>query len=189
VTPILSILICNLPQRLESHLFPLLRELAVDIGELPVQYLYLGDNQSVSVGQKRQMLLDIASGEYVTYLDDDDRFEPGAIVKVVNAIRDNPGVDVVCYDEWSHFNDDPPRRITFGPGLPNTEIGVDNPTRAVWHTMTWKTELARQSTFPDTSYGEDWGWAERLQDLIRSHVKIGEPLRRYYFRKGVSATQ
>ena len=65
----LSILI---PSVFDRDPAPLTKKLLGQIGDKAVEVLVLTDNRKRSTGHKRQALLDMARGAYVTYIDDDD---------------------------------------------------------------------------------------------------------------------
>ena len=84
--PLLSILISAIPSRWEMarKLFEGLTRVA----DQRVEVLLLFDNKRRSVGEKRQALLDIARGEYVTFIDDDDLVAPGYVSEILSVITE-----------------------------------------------------------------------------------------------------
>ena len=82
----LSILICTLSNRTES-LKTLLDELNYQIQSKPVQVLWIGDNKSMSVGEKRNKLLYLADGEYVSFIDDDDMISSTYIDSILDSLN------------------------------------------------------------------------------------------------------
>lgn len=71
----LSILILSIPSRLSNFLPTLLQNLLKQAEPFKnqVEILTLIDNKVRSIGKKRQNLIDIAEGEYIAFIDDDDR--------------------------------------------------------------------------------------------------------------------
>ena len=69
--PILSSLRPTLRNRAETLQQQLYR-LEYQRQSQPVQLLWLGDNKSMTVGAKRNKLLSIADGDWITFVDDDD---------------------------------------------------------------------------------------------------------------------
>ena len=67
----LSVLVPTITTRAEvaERLF---RSLEQRIGSYPVELLMLRDNRWQNIGEKRNQLLRAATGEYITFLDDDD---------------------------------------------------------------------------------------------------------------------
>lgn len=92
----LTILIPTLPSRLDT-LKELLTELNYQIQSKPIQILYLGDNKSLKVGEKRNILKSLAKGEWITYIDDDDKVSEDYISSIIEAINENPSKTVLCF--------------------------------------------------------------------------------------------
>ena len=81
----LSILICTVPSRVGNFLPAAVTELQRQIdssGQGQVELIYLGDNKQRTVGRKRNDLLQLAQGEYVAFVDDDDRVAPNYISRI-----------------------------------------------------------------------------------------------------------
>jgi len=89
----LSILICSV---FERDAKPLVQKLLAQIGTEPVEVLMLADNRKRSTGFKRQVLLNNAQGEYVTFIDDDDSVSADYIAEVLTATENN--ADVIVFN-------------------------------------------------------------------------------------------
>jgi hypothetical protein len=63
----------------------------------PVEILALLDNKMRTIGMKRQALLDIAQGEYLAFVDDDDGVDEHYVAELINAIKQNDGVDLIVF--------------------------------------------------------------------------------------------
>ena len=61
-----------------------------------VEILYLVDNKIMTVGEKRNKLKSIASGEYIVFVDDDDRIADTYIDDIVEATLSSP--DVISFN-------------------------------------------------------------------------------------------
>lgn len=121
----LSILICSLSGRLDK-LHGLVTGLEQQIQNLntqqsiptsqyaipAIEVLWLGDNKSISVGEKRNKLLSLSKGEYVCFIDDDDTVSPDYVAEIMNAIQSkSPALlslstspDVVCFNVQMYQN-------------------------------------------------------------------------------------
>lgn len=182
--PTLSILICGTPTRAYSRALPLVGRLLAQLypDDKRVEVLYLLDNKKRSVGAKRQALLDIAQGDYVAYVDDDDDVAPEYCAAILGAIEGSPErPDVVTFDQVAniagHLG-----QVSFGLGQPNENFNPDAITkRNAWHVCAWRRELAQRFKFPDLMDGEDWAWAEQLCLNATSSVHIDGVLHFYTF--------
>ena len=89
MTYILSILIPSLNERSEM-LKKLESELHRQIGDRNVEVVHVSDDRQMSIGQKRMMLLTMAKGEYITYVDDDDWIPEDYIDRILVALENKP---------------------------------------------------------------------------------------------------
>jgi len=62
-----------------------------------IKVKYLSENKGI-VGNSNEAL-NLATGDYITFLDHDDLLPPFALFEVVKAINENPDVDVIYSDE------------------------------------------------------------------------------------------
>ena len=87
--PLLSILIPTLRSRADK-LSKLLNRLEFQRQTKPVQLLWIGDNKSITVGEKRNMLLAASKGEWVCFVDDDDEVSDRYLELILDTIKNNP---------------------------------------------------------------------------------------------------
>jgi glycosyltransferase involved in cell wall biosynthesis len=193
-TPLLSVLIPSLPSRAGRFLAPLLRSLDAQIDDpAEVEVLTLMDNRRRSIGEKRNLLLDMASGRYSAFVDDDDRVEATYVSAILEAIRAQPDADVICFDVWVNGY----HRLGYTPPegmLCRYGIGFEDRneahmfTRRPNHLMVYRTRLARAVRFPHVSHGEDSEWARLVSARIRREARIERVLYYYDFDVDVSET-
>ena len=194
---ILSILIPSIPSRLESHLIPLVRQLEGQIEKIrhpnEIEIIVLCDNKKRSIGAKRQALLNMAQGEYITYLDDDDVPNIDYIKRFVRAyIYGYPSerqmiFDVATFNQNVLLNGET-YKVRFQHGHPtNDELIKDAITiRPPWHVCFWRREVVQHCTFPDTNYGEDWAWAEQANKKAKYAHHINHEMMTYVYDSKVS---
>ncbi len=181
--PKLSILIPSIRSRSERmlRLYDRLQAQCEPYGH-DVEILVFLDNKTRSIGYKRQSLLDIAQGDYVTWIDDDDVPSKQYVKQVMDKLRDSFWPDVVTICQHVYIDGSGPYHLTFKAGYPdNEEVGETPATRPPWHTCIWRRVLAQQCTFPDLMYGEDWAWAEQANKLITTSAHIDNVLLTYIF--------
>jgi hypothetical protein len=190
---ILSILIPSIPSRLESHLIPLIRELErqIEVGYPKKHYeiLMLCDNKKRSIGAKRQALLNLAQGEYVTFLDDDDKPDENYLWYFVEHYMSNYDdlTDVFTFNQKVILNGKE-YALQFKHGHPtNDELVKDGITiRPPWHVCFWRREVVQHCTFPDSNYGEDWAWAEQANKKAKYAHHINHEMMTYVYDSKVS---
>lgn len=192
VHPLLSVLIPTLPER--AQLFrALYGRLQVQAEGQPVELLALLDNKVMSVGRKRQALLDMAIGDYIVFIDDDDTVVDDYVQEILLAIRQNPGVDVIIHpiefrrsyrDPWSLSYYYLKETYQTARDLPGGDYIGPPP-----HTVPWRRELVKDCKFPEKNFGEDSAWVTQARNKARTWVDIPRPLYRYCFDERVTATR
>lgn len=183
----LSILICSLPNRL-NLLYRLITEINNQSIGRDVQILYLGDNKSMTVGQKRNHLLSNASGKYVTFIDDDDRISPEYISSIFEGIDRNP--EVITFQVAKLFNGLPDRTQKFNKDYGKNHRSPDKKFNLMLpnHLCVWRRDVIKEK-FPNSSLGEDWKWAELMVPHYTDEYHIEKILYTYDFNKETTETQ
>jgi len=173
----LSILICSLVER-QKQLSALLRDLDKQKTD-EVEILVNTDNRQKTTGAKRNELLLQAKGDYIAFVDDDDKVASDYTKKILAAIQTNPDsigiegsiafaskgvvrkfIHSIQYDHW--FQRD---RIYYR--CPN-------------HISPVRRELALKVMFPDVCIGEDKIYSEKLYPLLKTEVYIQNPIYFYF---------
>lgn len=144
-----------------------------------VEILYFLDNKKRSVGMKRDALLHMTKGKYVTFVDDDDTVADSYVDDLLWAIVENQDVDVITFDIQSD--------ISGAIGISKHNLDFDNQpfstdgfTRKPWQLHAWKGVLARTFHYPDKQWGEDWGWIKQVLPYAKTQVNIDKVL--YYYK-------
>lgn len=173
---ILSLLICTIPHR--RDLFDrLLFDLRSQVMKEGIEVEILADNGEGSVGVKRQRLLEQAQGDYVAFIDDDDRVDPKYLNLILMALSTNP--DVVGFCGIITTNGRHAKRFKISKDCEYTE------KRGVYyrynnHLCPVRREIALQVGYKDLSHGEDFDFATRLRPLVKTEAFIDHNL--YYYR-------
>jgi glycosyltransferase involved in cell wall biosynthesis len=175
--PILSILTPSVPSRAFS-VSKLQDEIASQTRHAgTVEHLVLVDNKARSIGLKRQALLDIARGEYIAFVDDDDAILGGYVNAILDAAKGKP--DVITFRQRAIYNGQQ-SEVVFGvehQDEPFTPGGITK--RAPWHICAWRRESVAQCLFGNTNYGEDLVWAKQARRMIQTSVHIDQLLHEY----------
>lgn len=187
--PLLSILIPSIPSRFESHLLPLWKELQRQCNESMygsrVEILILSDNKHRSIGAKRQALLNLAQGEYIAFMDDDDKPSDNYIDQIMN-VKLSKDIDVITFNQHVSINGELyPLTFRFGHEV-NEEPNKDGFARPPWHVCFWRRDVVQHCTFPNSNYGEDWAWAEQANKCAKTSYHIDEFMMTYVYDENVS---
>jgi hypothetical protein len=185
---LLSILIPTVPRRLRSCYPDLLEKLLKQAEGHPVEILGLFDNKKRPVGKKRNDLMKLAQGQFLTFIDDDDDVSDDYVSLVVDALSRFPEADCLVFDSMCSVNAETPYKCRYG-------IEYDYTHTAEWwtgkpaHTMVWKTSIARQGVFPEKNYSEDMEWVQQVWPLVKVQDRIHKVLYYYNFRSNISETR
>jgi glycosyltransferase involved in cell wall biosynthesis len=191
---LLSILICTIPGRAKTFLPSILDQLKPQYEhDATVEVLYLGDNKSMTVGEKRNWLVKMAKGEYVVFVDDDDRIAPDYVTTLLSGItlRQDKGIspDAVCFHAEIRLNGGLPVPVYYSAkyghdqNLPGKYLRIPN------HLMCVKRRLALDTPYADISRGEDADYARRLLPKIQIEHLLAKTLYYYDFNSSTTEAQ
>ena len=181
----LSILVPSIPSRFDKFQRIFQKLLDQTKGRDYVEILGLFDNKQRSIGLKRDALVQMSRGDYVAFVDDDDNISPDYITLIVQATLSNP--DVITFRQTSIINGEQclvDFDLNHKENEPFTPGGVIK--RRPFHVCAFKGEIARKYHFPDSMYGEDWGWCEQVLQDVKTQVKIDDILHIYVFDSEVT---
>lgn len=187
---LLSILTPSIPSRAEM-LSELTLKLRDQIGELPAEHRTLVDQKVMRIGEKRDALLRMARGKFVTQLDDDDLPAPNYISELIAAIQAHPNVDCIVFSQHAII-DGKKMTVRFGLEYENeqAQIAYDGQfydiVRKPFPCCAWRRELAQKYHFPPENYGEDWEWVKQLLTEAKTQHRINKVLHSYRFSSTTS---
>ena len=185
----LSILILTLPTRIDSYsnLIRTLNQPVIENNLLDkVQILSLCDTKEISVGEKRNILLNKSIGRYVCFIDDDDLIATDYLIKIISAISSNADVITFCGEYIENGQTTPFSISTIHRGNynhPNIFYRLPN------HLCPVKREIAVSCLFTDKNYGEDSDYAERINQHIKNEFHIQDKLYFYMYDSTNSQTK
>lgn len=173
---ILSLLIPTMPSR--RTLFErLLLDLRTQVLKCGKEVEILADAGDGTVGAKRQRLIEKAQGDYVAFIDDDDGVDPLYLQHILEALKLNP--DVVGFNGVMTTNGTRPKKFNIKKGNQYDERGGVY-YRYNNHLCPVKRSIALQVGYKDMGHGEDFEYATRLKEFIKTEVFIDQSL--YYYR-------
>lgn len=186
--PKISLLICHLEKR-KALLDRLFKILDVQIGVFPegTVQLLINPNEEDSIGKKRNDLLQSATGDYVSFIDDDDRVSIYYLPHIYYGIL--KGVD--CCSLLGEITEDGKNPQLFEHSIKykeyktNTIIGNRiKYERFPNHLNCIKSSIAKQFKFPEKNHGEDTDWATQIfkSGLIKTEHYIPEIIYYYDYR-------
>lgn len=173
-----SILIAGLSHRPWQKIVEQLRTQARTLNNVEV-LTYIDDGQFPS-GLKRHILMEMAKGDYICYIDDDDKISNMYIPLIYSALRNEP--DVVTFNLKFRRKDRVHKSENWSFGL----HGDDRKSGKMManHLCVWKRSIAsRVSWCPSLGYGDDQLWYKPLvaSQLTWSWYHIPDTLYTYQF--------
>ena len=181
-----TIAILTVPGR-EKFLDRLMGVLEAQVEDAPVEIITLKDNREKSIGEKRQMALDMCTTDYISFIDDDDLVSSTYVELILEEIKFKPygigfrgiitGRNNVAI-EFCHKANLP------YSSKPEAYNGTYIYTRPLNHLNPVMTSIAREIGFKSISMGEDMDYATRLHEsgLIKDNVFIDQFLYFYQYR-------
>lgn len=183
---LLSVLIPSLKDRyiLRERLLRGLRPQLTEDIELLIDI----DEGEVSIGTKRQRMLEKATGKYISFVDDDDVVADNYIELIKEAMTGDPDVIGI---HLLHFVNGQPYGKTYHSIKHDhwwQKPDPDNPGcfffyRCPNHLNPVKRELALKAGFPDLRAKEDQYYSERLFQYLKTEQYIPEVLYYFYHRR------
>jgi hypothetical protein len=186
----LSILIATLDSRAEVRA-KLIAILNAQCGKFPgaVEIIESSDNGDMILGDKRNLLLNKASGEYVVFVDDDDMVADTYIEDILTAIDENHP-DCVTF-----------KGLITKDGKDACEFRFDmNYTHNIWEQdangvhlrcpSIWcpiRSIIAKSVDFLSIDCAEDRVWAIQLYPLLSTQAYIDKHL--YFYRSSTTETE
>lgn len=173
----LSILICTIPGR-QRLLNDLKAYLVQQINGYDVEILT--DNGKGTIGAKRQRLLELSTGDYVTFIDDDDDINPQYLKHIFTHLGT---CDVIGFEGEITTNGRNKKRFTISKEHPYEEKGGVY-YRYNNHLSPIRREIALAVGYKDMQFAEDFDYAMRLKEsgLIKTEKYIYTPMYFYRYR-------
>ena len=180
--PLLSVLILTVPRRVSNSFQILVKKLERQSERFApgvVEIIGVYDNKTIKLGRKRNLALSMASGRYVTFIDDDDEIDDDYLLEIIRVIRSQRNPDVIHFPIDQYLHGVKERSCRYGLNLEYSDVD-GRWTGKPAHTHIWKTELARSCEFPPSlNCGEDTPWCVALSSVAKTEFEIDRVLYRY----------
>lgn len=137
-----------------------------------------------SIGEKRQSLLDRAEGEYVCFLDDDERIAPNYVEELLRLCWEKP--DVGTFSSISKLENFWCVVVMSIKHTENQQAFPGIVLRKPWHICPVRRDLALRVRFNDSNYGEDWVWFEEVLKYCKNEKNTSAIIHQYNHSLSVS---
>ena len=185
--PLLSLLIPTVPRHLgffQDLWASLMRQTQA---RRDVELLVLLDNRALSIGTKRNILLQTARGRHFAFIDSDDRVADDFVDVVLDEVSDD--TDLLIYRTIAETPGDPDCMCDYEIGSARIHSGkpwthyIGPPA----HHHVWLTDLVRDIVFPEANVGEDFAWTSQAQMRVKNVRKTDRVL--YYYRYDMATSE
>jgi len=178
-----EILICTIDERKE--LFnTLITKLSNQINQLnlsdKIKISFLRDNKEITIGKKRNKLMQNALGKYISSIDDDDDISDDYIYLIYNALLKDPdciGMTGILFDSGN-------QKIFIHSLKYRRYYEKDNVYyRPPNHLNPMKRIIVKQVLFENKNHGEDTIWALRInkKKILKNEIFIDKPI--YFYNQ------
>lgn len=189
----LSILVPSVAERRNTFLpkcldmlYGQLESLSID-QQKSVEILFLIDSKERMLGSKRNNLIDIAQGDYIVFVDDDDRIEPDYISSLLTGIESN--ADVITFLASVSLNGEPAKICHYSNKYAKDYNTVDTYHRLPNHICCVKKEIALKVPFLNIKNGEDSAYSKQLKAHLRTQYEINRVLYHYDYNEKTTVAQ
>jgi len=184
---LLTILVPTVPSRI-NYFYPRIMKQLMDQTKNynDVEVISFFDNKKRTIGKKRDEMLKLAQGKYVTFVDDDDRVSEDYVDEIMNAITNND-VDCIVYNVICCVNNGTNKLCKYGIEFEYGDINGGLEWRGKpAHTMVWKASIAKKHYYSNRQNGEDVDWVKRAYLDIKTQHRVDKVL--YYYDANYATT-
>jgi glycosyltransferase involved in cell wall biosynthesis len=147
-----------------------------------VEIVCLTDNRCRTIGHKRNDLIYLAQGQYIVFIDDDDRVTDDYVSSILSEIDKSQEPDVVVFDVSVRDIDSTGPALSCKYGIEYTYYNDDKCYyRLPNHLMVYKREIAKKYLYLDISWREDDEWANRACKSVKSQARVPRVLYHYEY--------
>lgn len=188
-----SILVATTSTRLSRFFVPLILDLEKQIEQCgaadSIEVLGFYDSKNMTIGEKRNVLLDSSRGEYISFIDDDDIVSPDYIGTILDKLNAHEGIDLVTFNLERQSVGTPDLLCKHsidaaGDGFEDSDgAWVSHPN----HIMVWRGVIAKKAIFPAKNWQEDYDWSRAVGKYVVEHLNINTIL--YWYRMQIELAQ
>lgn len=145
----------------------------------PVEWIFEEDDKQMSIGAKRQKLLDRAKGKYIVFFDSDDFPDKNYVKEIMKALESGP--DCVGFKIRMTTNGKNPETCIHSLSNPEWTHDGTNYLRNVTHFNPCKRDISIQVGFKDMRFGEDKVYSDAVSKLCKKEIFIDKYLFNYRY--------
>ena len=179
----LSILIPTLPNRKEM-LEELLNTLWSQAKKHSLENYFeilIDDDSLMNTGEKRNKMLQSASGKFVVFIDDDDEVSDDCLYAIIGAITINPNADCVGMRGYITFDGQNKKEWSISKNHQKWFEQDNIYFRTPNHISPVRTEIAKKCGFPALKDGEDYAYSMAILPYLQTEIFIDKEIYHYKY--------
>jgi glycosyltransferase involved in cell wall biosynthesis len=144
------------------------------------------DTKDMSVGLKRNCLMELATGKYICFIDDDDKISDDYVSSILEAARYDS--DVITFNGFYRENNRSGKEFMISKMYGNQDL-ENIIYRLPNHLCPVRSTIAKQCKFPEKNFGEDSEYAKKINRMVSTEYHIPKHLYYYCYNSNTSQTQ
>lgn len=139
------------------------------------------DNKEITIGEKRELLYKQATGLFSWQIDDDDLIADNAIELILSAIKSNPNIPCITFQENCVINGEY-KSSNHSIKYHKWQDGFDgfDFVRTPFYKDVIRTDIAKSVPFPKIRWNEDEQWSYAIKPLLTNEIHIDQEI--YYYQ-------
>lgn len=162
----------------------LLRDFGPQVAQHPnIEVVVYWNRGTLTIGEYRQALLEESAGDYISFVDDDDRLPGYFCQEIVGALTHRP--DYVGFElKFTNRTRSTPRVGRAFHSLENAGWSTDRRgyLRDITHLNPIRRDIAMRGTFEGIR-GEDRNWAEQIRPYVHTQVYVDRVMYFYEYNR------
>lgn len=146
-----------------------------------------GRSGGMIVGDKRNSMVRMARGQYVVFVDDDDRVAEDYLATLLAATASNS--DCITFNAMVSLNGGTPKLCRYSLEYKKDSNAPDHYQRLPNHITAVRRVLMLACPFPSKQFGEDADYAQRLLPTLKTQYRIDRVLYHYDYSDATTETQ
>ena len=146
------------------------------------------DDRKMSIGSKRQLLIEKAQGRFIVFIDDDDDVAVDYCFAIAKVIRENEGIDAIGFLQQCTFDGGTPVMASLSNRWSDwaENVGGYRYVRTPFFPTPMLRDYALQVGYRDMRYAEDHDFARRLKAsrLIQNEYFMNSIMYYYIYTYG-----
>lgn len=152
-----------------------------------VEIVTIVDSGEITLGEKRNQLVNKSKGDYLVSVDADDTVTENYVERLLEAIKEKS--DVINYTVAVSLNGGEYKPCYYRKGYQQDFNIHESYHRLPNHICCVKREIAIQVPYDNVAYGEDAIYSKKLRPFLKTETNIDEVLYYYNFNVQTSESQ